>query len=254
MQLVIIDAMNLIRRMYAAMSDHENKETACQHRCVAAIADICKRTEATHCTVVFEQKEHTWRHEIWPDYKLGRSPMPDALAKTIDDFKNAFKQAGFLPFEFRRWEADDVIASLAVKAAYNGLNVTVVSTDKGFFQLANDRIHILNHFDRQLFTLEEIKQRYGIDISLLCDLWALTGDTTNHLPGVSGIGIKTATQLLQQYTDLDSLLIRKDSIELKPKLYQALSEQWQSALLTRKLIRLVTDLPLGVNLHEMRIN
>ena len=253
MHLLIIDAMNLIRRMYAAMPDHDNKEDACLNRCINTIADNANRLDASHCAIVFERKEATWRHTVWPDYKLGRSPMPDSLEKVLEQFKQGFKNAGFYCFEFQHWEADDVIASLAVKAAYQGLNSTIISTDKGFFQLVDPRIQVLNHFDRQLFNEEEVQARYSVKASQLVDLLALTGDTTNHLPGIKGIGIKTATDLLTRYKDLDSLLIELPEIDLKPKLKEALETHWRSALLTRKLARLVTDLPLGINLHTMRI-
>lgn len=254
MHLLIIDAMNLIRRMYAAMPEHDNKEEACINRCINTIADNAARLEATHCAIIFEKKEPTWRHAVWPDYKLGRSPMPESLEKSLELFKKGFKTAGFFCFEFQHWEADDVIASLAKKSAYVGLSSTIISTDKGFFQLVDQRIQVLNHFDRQLFNAEEVRARYSIEATQLIDLLALTGDTTNHLPGVKGVGIKTATDLLTQYQDLDTLLIQLPEIELKPKLKEAIETQWRSALLTRKLARLVTDLPLGINLNDMRLN
>lgn len=253
MHLLIIDAMNLIRRMYAAMPDHDNKEEACMNRCINTIADNAKRLEVSHCAVIFERKEPTWRHQIWPDYKLGRSPMPETLEKALNQFKLGFKTAGFYCFEFQHWEADDVIASLAVKSAYQGVSNTIISTDKGFFQLADQRIQVLNHFDRQLFNEEEVRARYGIKASQLVDLLALTGDATNHLPGIKGVGIKTATDLLTQYQDLDTLLIELPELMLKPKLKESLAAQWRNALLTRKLAKLVTDLPLGINLNDMRL-
>ena len=253
MHLLIIDAMNLIRRMYAAMPDHDNKEEACLNRCINTIADNAKRLDATHCAIIFERKEPTWRHAIWPDYKLGRCPMPEALEKYLDQFKRGLETAGFYCFELQNWEADDVIASLAEKAAYNGLVSTIISTDKGFFQLVNSRIQVLNHFDRQLFNEEEVRARYSIEATQIVDLLALTGDTTNYLPGIKGIGIKTATDLLTQHKDLDSILIQLPNLKLKPKLKEALETQWRSALLTRKLARLVIDLPLGINLNDMRL-
>lgn len=253
MHLLIIDAMNLIRRMYAAMPDHDNKEEACLNRCINTIADNAKRLNATHCAIIFERKDSTWRHTIWPDYKLGRSPMPVALEKYLDQFKRGLQTAGFYCFELQHWEADDVIASLAEKAAYNSLTSTIISTDKGFFQLVNSRIQVLNHFDRQLFNAEEVRARYGIEASQIVDLLALTGDTTNYLPGIKGIGIKTATDLLTQHHDLDSILIQLPDLKLKPKLKVALETQWRNALLTRKLARLVIDLPLGINLNDMRL-
>lgn len=254
MHLLIIDAMNLIRRMHAAMPDHDNKEEACMNRCINTIADNAARLEASHCAVVFEKKEPTWRHAVWPDYKLGRSPMPEALAKALDGFKQGFKTAGFFCFEYANWEADDVIASLAAKAALRGISSTIISTDKGFFQLVTPRIQVLNHFDRQLFNEEEVHARYSIKPKQLNDLLALTGDTTNHLPGVKGVGIKTATDLLNQYQDLDTLLVQLPDSELSPKLKSTLESEWRSALLTRKLATLVTDLPLNINLNDMRLN
>jgi protein Xni len=179
--------------------------------------------------------------------------MPEALEKSLELFKKGFKTAGFFCFEFQQWEADDVIASLAKKSAYVGLSSTIISTDKGFFQLVDQHIQVLNHFDRQLFNEEEVRARYSIDATQLNDLLALTGDTTNHLPGVKGIGIKTATDILTQYQDLDTLLIQLPELELKPKLKEALEAQWRNALLTRKLAKLVTDLPLGINLNDMRL-
>lgn len=179
--------------------------------------------------------------------------MPESLEKVLEQFKAGFKTAGFYCFEFQHWEADDVIASLAAKSAYNGLPSTIISTDKGFFQLVDQRIQVLNHFDRQLFNQEEVRARYGVEAEQLVDLLALTGDTTNHLPGIKGIGIKTATDLLTQYQDLDTLLIQLPELTLKPKLKESLENEWRSALLTRKLARLVTDLPLGINLHDMRL-
>lgn len=254
MHLLIIDAMNLIRRMYAAMPDHENKETACQSRCVSVVADNAKKLDATHCVVVFEDRSETWRHRLWPAYKAGRDPVPEALADSISGFHKAFSDAGIFCFSMGGWEADDLMAAIAEKASFSGLNVTLQSTDKGFFQLVNERIRVLNHFDRQYFSREEVVARYSVGPEKLCDLWGMTGDSTNNLPGVQGIGIKTATALLQEYGDLDTLLVRfsEESSELKPSVRQALAEHWQSALLSRKLATLVRDIPLGINLGQMR--
>ena len=105
-----------------------------------------------------------------------------------------------------------------------------------------------------MFNEEEVQARYSIKPKQLNDLLALTGDTTNHLPGVKGVGIKTATDLLSQHQDLDTLLVQLPNLTLKPKLTEALENHWRSALLTRKLATLVTDLPLNINLNDMRLN
>ena len=171
------------------------------------------------------------------------------------DSASAFEQAGFFCFSFDHWEADDVAASISVKAARNGSEVTIMSTDKGFFQLAGDKIRILNHFERRYYTKEDVIARYGIRPGLLCDLWGMTGDSTNNLPGVHGVGIRTATTLLQEFGDLDTLLIRfsEEGVSMKPAVKAAFEKDWQSALLSRKLAGLTDDLPLGINLGQMRL-
>ena len=190
MKLLIVDAMNLIRRIYAAAEDAELPLEATRSRCLAAIARNAEQSQATHVAMVFEQKCITWRHQLWPDYKLGRPPMPQPLQDDLEALQRYFRQCGLYCLELSGWEGDDVVASLAVKAAFAGLQVTILSTDKGFCQLVNPRLTVRNHFDRFSWDEAMVEQKFGLKPAQLCDFWALTGDTTNHLPGVPGIGPK----------------------------------------------------------------
>lgn len=250
MKLLIVDAMNLIRRIYAAAPDNELQIEATQSRCLSAIVRNAEQLQASHVVMVFEQKCQTWRHEMWPDYKLGRPPMPEALHRQLESVTRYFQNNGLYCIDLAGWEADDVIATLANKAAFTGLEVTILSTDKGFCQLVNSRLQVRNHFDR--FTYDElmVEQKFGLLPSQLVDYWSLTGDSTNHLPGVAGIGPKTAGHLLDQYGSLDRILTALDELDAKQK--TRLQEQWQQALLTRILAALRLDVPLGINLSDLR--
>ncbi|MDK2776451.1 MAG: flap endonuclease Xni [Pseudomonadota bacterium] len=250
MQLLIVDAMNLIRRIYAAAEESELALEATRSHCLSVISRNAEQCRATHVAVVFEQKCVTWRHEIWPDYKLGRPPMPVTLEQGLEDIRRHFQQAGLYCLELAGWEGDDVVATLAARAAFAGLTVTILSTDKGFCQLVNSRLTVRNHFDRYSWDELMVEQKFGLLPQQLADFWALTGDSTNHLPGVAGIGPKTAGQLLDQYRTLDIVLARHEECDTRVR--NALQQHWTQALLTRALATLRTDVPLGLNLHELR--
>lgn len=254
MKLLIVDAMNLIRRIYAAAPEGELQIEATQSRCLSAIARNAEQFQASHVVMVFEQKCQTWRHELWPDYKLNRPPMPQPLADQLEAVTAYFRSNGLPCLDLAGWEADDVIATLADKAAFAGVPVMILSTDKGFCQLVNGRIQVRNHFDRFSYDELMVEQKFALRPEQLVDYWALTGDSTNHLPGVEGIGPKTAGHLLDHCGSLDNILVQLDALEqsANKKAANKLRQHWQSALLTRILARLRLDVPLGINLHDLR--
>lgn len=250
MQLLLVDAMNLIRRVYAAVADKMASIEATASRSLAIIGTAAEQLQCTHVAVVFEQHVPTWRHELWVDYKKGRAPMPEALAQALGNIRHQLENAGLYCFEITPWEADDVIATLAGRAVFAHVPVVVLSTDKGFCQLVNPRLRVCNHFDRVVLDDEAVMARFGLRPSQLVDFWAMTGDTTNHLPGVPGIGPKAASALLDQFGSLDRCLLALE--QLPPRQAGSLRSHWQQALMTRELARLSQDVPLGINLHELR--
>ncbi|ASP39681.1 hypothetical protein CHH28_13805 [Bacterioplanes sanyensis] len=251
MRLLIIDAMNLIRRVFAAVEQGELAIEATQTRCLAVIGRQADAWQASHLITVFEWPATTWRHQLWPDYKAGRAPMPQLLADALPGVLHYLEKNGVPCLSMDCWEADDVIASVALNAYQHRLDVQIMSTDKGFCQLVRPGIQIRNHFDRSDWDVTQVTDMYGLRPDQLVDFWALMGDTTNHLPGVAGIGRKTAAQLLDRFGSLDATLVQMESFG-DERWAKQLQQDWRQALLTRLLVRLRTDLELGVSLKSMR--
>lgn len=250
MHLLLIDAMNLIRRVYAAVEDSEFAAEATRNKVIDIIGANVRGRKATHLLMVYEDQEPTWRHRIWPEYKAGRSPMPEALANDLSEMRADLERSGIHSYRMSGWEADDVVATVADRAARSGLQVTILSTDKGFCQLVSERISVLNHFDRFLWNEEAVHQRWGLAPAQLTDYWALCGDQTNHLPGVPGIGKKGAAQVLDLCGSLDHAIGWPEI--LPERLSNALGQGIPSAIRTRVLATLRTDLELGISLSSLR--
>jgi protein Xni len=250
MHLLIIDAMNVIRRVYAAVEGNELADEATRTRSLGIIMSNLARLKATHLVMVFEHHDITWRHEIWPTYKEGRSPMPQALADDLASIRQYLESNGVHCYDQDGWEADDIIATIAVKAAERSLDVTILSTDKGFCQLVSPKIKVLNHFERLMWDEDQVRDRWGFIPSKLTDFWALCGDQTNHLPGVAGIGTKGAGQVLDACGSLDQAIGWPESV---PQRYQKpLQEGIEFAMKTRVLATLRRDVPVGINLASLR--
>lgn len=250
MDVLLFDAMNLIRRIYAPQHDKpdaiENTILLSQN---ALLKDI-ERFEPVHVACVFDGREETWRHVLYPDYKHKRKPMPVELADALHLFEQRFEQLGIACLHYPDLEADDVIATLTVKCQHHGKQVGIVSTDKGYMQIMDSNTIIYHHFDRKILSNDDVVSVLGFPSARLVDFLSLVGDTTNDIPGIDGIGPKTAGKLLDQYGDLDGILIHSNEIQGKPG--EQLQQHYRQALLARKLVTLKVDCDLGVNLKQLR--
>ena len=251
MELLLIDAMNLIRRIYAAQQQRAQDpvEETLLHSQNAILKNI-ERFEASHIACVFDGKGPTWRHELYGDYKADRKPMPDELGRALDTYTKRFESIGISCLLYPQYEADDVIATLALKTADRGGRVRIVSTDKGFMQLSRPTIELYHHFDKRLLNVDDVRQQLDLEPHQLVDFLSLVGDTTNHVPGLPGIGPKTAGQLLDEYGALDNILISSESIS--GRVGETLRNEYRTALFARQLVRLKTDCQLDLNLQTLR--
>jgi protein Xni len=266
--LVLIDALNLIRRIYAVqerpfiqnkmqLNDELANKTQkqvlfnTQNACTNALEKILKNQHASHALAVFDSQQPCWRYKLYADYKKGRKKMSSHLADDLPTIQDAFLQLGVDSLVSEEDEADDLIATLATKMALHGQHVTIVSTDKGFLSLLSPTVHIYDYFNRRYLDEQHVKDKFDVKPTQLIDLWTLTGDSTNKIPGVTGIGQITAASLLNQYGSLSAIL---QSNEMKPTIKEKLNNSTEQITLSRKLLTLKQNIPLGFNLKDIRVD
>jgi len=265
--LILIDALNLIRRIYAVqerpfihnstsdsndLSESTKKQVLfnTQKACAAALNKIINEHQPTHALAIFDSQQPCWRYQLYSGYKQGRKKMPEYLANKLTDIQDAFMEQGVDSLISDEDEADDLIATLSVKMALHGQKVTIISTDKGFLSLLSPNIVLYDHFNRRYLDENHIKTKFDVKSSQLIDLWTLTGDNTNKIPGVPGIGQVTAARLLNQYGSLKNLLNAED---LKENIKEKLKDNHEGMDLARQLLTLKQDIPLGFNLKAIRL-
>ncbi len=248
MHVVLIDALNLIRRIYAVRENMAD----CIRALEGSLQRLQQELEPTHALVIFDGGAKTWRHRLYPDYKQGRAPMPEELAEGLVELAERMQAWGWPPLSLEAVEADDLIATLALRLRRQQVSVSVISTDKVFAQLLPYGVRVRDHFNRSWLSVAAVRERYAVEPEYLADFWGLAGDSGNHIPGISGIGAKTAARLLQQYGSLEACLEAAPTIE--GKLGEKLTQGWAQALLSRALVELRTDFDLGrsFNLSEFR--
>lgn len=252
-KLLIIDALNLIRRIFAVDSvQNPDPNLAIKNSCnrvARASEKLVKLTQATHAIAVFDG-ETSWRHHFYPQYKSSRDPMPAILKASLDEFRQSFNQAGIISFTPDNDEADDVIATLANKTALQHIDSIIVSTDKGFIPHLAEHIHIYDYFAGHFLHLDISQSKFGVQQQHLTELWGLAGDKTNDIPGVKGIGKKTAQQIINQFGGVAQALTDKT---LETRYLSKLEAHLQEFVISKQLATLRCDIHLGFNLKSIRI-
>ncbi|OEE62420.1 flap endonuclease Xni [Enterovibrio norvegicus FF-454] len=248
--LVIIDAMNLIRRVHAAQPDPNDIDGAALV-CCRALKKIIKSSEPTHMVAVFDHAEQDrgWRAELIPEYKQGRKPMPEPLHDGLNKIQDAFWDMGIDSLLSSGDEADDMIATLAVKVASRKGQVTIVSTDKGYCQLLQPTLRIRDYFQQRWLDSPFIEKEFTVQPRQLVDYWGLVGISSSGVSGVPGIGPKTAATLLQRYNTLEQLFAADD---IEPKWQKKLDGNEDLAQRCKQVATLKTDITLGFNLQDIR--
>ncbi|RDI62497.1 DNA polymerase I [Microvirga subterranea] len=217
----------------------------------------------THLAIVLDKSEGSFRKELYEDYKGHRPDAPDDLKVQMPIMREAIRAFGLEPVEKERYEADDLIATYAVQAAQRGADVLIVSSDKDLMQLVGPHVCFYDFEsgskgkpgyrpERNLDEAAVTERWEGIPPSKIGDVLALMGDTSDNVPGVPGIGLKTAAQLIKEYGDLETLLERAPEIK-QPKRRETLINNAESARLSKKLVTLDCDAPLPVPLDDLRL-
>ena len=206
----------------------------------------------THLAVIFDAGRETFRNEIYPDYKAHRPEAPEDLIPQFSLIRDAVRAFNVPCIEMTGFEADDIIATYARQASEAGDKVTIVSSDKDLMQLVGDRVDMLDSMKDRRIDHDGVIEKFGVGPDKVVDVQSLAGDSTDNVPGVPGIGVKTAAELINTYGDLDTLLARAQEIR-QPKRRERLIEFAEQARISRQLVRLKTDVPLEDPLDDLHV-
>ncbi|MDR6266414.1 DNA polymerase-1 [Roseobacter sp. N2S] len=206
----------------------------------------------THCAVIFDAKGKTFRSDIYPAYKANRPPAPEDLVPQFPLTRDATRAFNLACIEAEGFEADDIIATLAVQARDAGARVTIISSDKDLMQLVGGGVEMLDAMKNKRIGIEQVEEKFGVGPDRVIDVQSLAGDSVDNVPGAPGIGIKTAALLINEYGDLDTLLDRAGEIK-QPKRRQTLIDFADQIRISRDLVTLKQDMDMDFDFAEMEV-
>ena len=242
--LYIVDALNFLFRAYHALpplTTTRGLPTGAVYGLCQMLLKLERENRPSHLCVVFDAPGRTFRDDLFPQYKAHRPPMPPDLAAQVELVHRVVATFGIPSISVPGVEADDVIASLATRVAAEGKDVVVCSSDKDLMQLCCDRIVLLDTMRNRRLGPPEVEEKFGVPADKVGDVLALMGDSIDNVPGVPGIGPKTAAELINRFGSLTALLERAH--EVKGKKGETLAASRAAAELSRKLVALKLDVP-----------
>lgn len=254
-ELYLIDGSAYIYRAYHAMGPLSNSQgtpTGAIFGFTNMIVKTLKDKSPHRIAMVFDAKGPTFRHEIYPEYKANRPAPPQDLIEQIPRIHELVEAYSIPVICKQGYEADDIIATLALRANQRGWKVTIVSGDKDLTQLVGENSIMWDPQKDALYDEQGVKDKFGIEPSQVIDFMALTGDSSDNVPGVPGIGPKTASTLIENFKTLDGIYANLDQIKQK-KLRENLDQNREKALLSRRLVTLHSDVPVEVDLDELML-
>ena len=250
-QLVLVDGSGYIFRAFHGLP-MMNRPDGTPINAVFGFTKMLLKLKAdlnpSHIIVIFDAGRVTFRNDIYPDYKANRSEPPEELVPQFALVRQAAEAIGLPVLEMPGFEADDLIASYARQAEQAGMSCLIVSSDKDLMQLVRGNITMLDPMKNRPIGREEVIEKFGVTPDKVVDVQALAGDSTDNVPGVPGIGIKTAAELINQFGDLDSLLAAAETIK-QPKRRENLIQFAEQARISRQLVYLKddVDVPLAID-------
>jgi DNA polymerase-1 len=259
-RLLLLDGHSLAYRAFFALpvenfSTTTGQPTNAVYGFTAMLINVLRDEQPTHIAVTFDVSRATFRTEAYAEYKAGRAETPSDFRGQVSLVREVLDALRVPIVTAEGFEADDVIATLATQAAADGMDVLVVTGDRDAFQLVSDRVTVLYNSrgvsDMKRMTPEAVQEKYGLSPEQYPEFAALRGDPSDNLPGIPGLGEKTATKLIQQYGDVGSLVDHVD--EVKGKVGDNLRAGIASVVRNRQLTELVRDVPLEVGPHDLRL-
>src|SRR5437016_542368 len=251
----LIDGSGFIFRAYHALpplTRSDGTPTAAVLGFSNMLAKLLSETDADHIAVVFDVARTTFRNRIYDAYKANRGPPPDDLVPQFALVREATDAFSVCRIEMNDFEADDLIATYARHAVAAGATVTIVSSDKDMMQLVNHKVTMLDPIKNRPIGEAEVRERFGVVPDKVVDVQALCGDSIDNVPGVPGIGVKTAAELITTYGDLETMPAQAHEIK-QPKRRESLIENEAKARLSKELVRLDDAVPLPCPLADLRV-
>jgi DNA polymerase I len=257
----LVDGSSYIFRAYHALPPLNRKSDGLQVNAVLGfcnmlwklLRDMPEDDRPTHLAIIFDKSEITFRNKIYPDYKAHRPPAPDDLIPQFALIREAVRAFDLPCLEQAGFEADDLIATYVREAGERGATATIVSSDKDLMQLVTDNVTMYDTMKDRRIGIPEVVEKFGVPPAKVVEVQALAGDSTDNVPGVPGIGIKTAAQLIVEYGDLETLLFRAGEIK-QPKRREALIENAEKARISRQLVLLDDHVKLDVPLDDLAVH
>ncbi len=206
------------------------------------VMKLREETDADHIAVIFDHARKTFRNDLYPEYKAHRPEPPEDLIPQFGLVRDAVRALNIACVDMSGFEADDLIATYTRLAVEAGADVTIVSSDKDLMQLVGDKVKLFDAMKNKPIGAAEVMERFGVGPDKVIDVQALAGDSSDNIPGVPGIGVKTAAQLVVEYGDLDGILAHAAEIK-QPKRRQALMDNADLARISRTLVTLRKDVP-----------
>ncbi|WP_243370935.1 DNA polymerase I [Geotalea sp. SG265] len=242
--LYLIDGSSYIYRAYYAirhLSSPKGFPTNALYGFIQMLLKVVKDRKPDHLAVVFDAGRQTFRNDIYPAYKANRSAMPEDLRMQIEPIKEAVRGFRIPVLELPGFEADDIIGTIACDCEKKGMNAVIVTGDKDLMQIVTDSVTLLDTMKDKASGTAEVVERFGVPPERVVDILGLAGDTSDNIPGVPGIGEKTAIKLIQEYGSLDRLL--ENAAVVKGKVGERLREFADQARLSRQLATIACDVP-----------
>ncbi|MBH67088.1 MAG: DNA polymerase I [Rhodospirillaceae bacterium] len=252
----LVDGSGFIFRAFHAlppMSRSDGTPTNAVFGFTNMLIKLIEDLQADHCAVVFDTSRKTFRTELYEDYKANRPPAPDELIPQFPLIREAVIAFNIACIEMDGYEADDLIASYTALARLQNAQVTIVSSDKDLMQLVAPKVEMFDPMKSKKIGVAEVVDKFGVEPESVVDVQALAGDSSDNVPGVPGIGIKTAAQLITEYGDLETLLERANEIQ-QPKRRDNLLNYAELARISKKLVTLKTDVNVPAPLEALAVS
>ena len=259
----LVDGSGYIFRAYYALPPLSRKSDGLPTGAVSGFSSMLfklledsrsddSNNKPTHFAVIFDSARKNFRNEIYKDYKANRSEAPDDLAPQFEYIRKAVEAFNVPSIEQINYEADDLIATYSKQIINAGAKVTIISSDKDLMQLVSKNIRLYDPMKSKVIGEKEVHEKFGVKPTKVIDVQSLAGDSSDNIPGVPGIGVKTAAELINKYNNLENLLKKADEIPQK-KRKQTILENKDSALISKKLVTLKNDVPVKDKIESFLI-